>query len=224
MRLGAIVLIFALPVACAKHPPPVEDGCIGAPGAKRAFVYLHGRDQTKPSEQELHNRDVLRKLAGELGARFAIARAETPCKDDPSELCWGWSFSDEELAKTAEVVNRAADKCFAPGTRFELLGFSNGGYAVDKLVARCKLHDLVPRATKATTVGAGMFHGPLADAPPDLSTCGDLTMISGMNDTWNFDPGDHYAKAMNQRGAHVRSIHAPNMGHALLFDPLSDAL
>jgi hypothetical protein len=185
---------------------------------------LHGQDSPTPSVQEEQNRKVLRDLAHALGARIAIARADTRCKNDPSLLCWGWSFDDAELAHTAKLVDAAAGRCFAPSTDYALVGFSNGGYALDKMAARCELHTLLPHATRAVTVGAAMLKGPLGDAPVDLSTCGELTMIVGTKDEWNFDPADNYLHELTKRGARARTVHVESAAHELGFEPLRDQL
>jgi hypothetical protein len=218
---GVIAGIFFLAAACRK---PADDACIGAANAKHAFVYMHGRDERTPSSQEVHNRDVLRQLAGELDARFAIARADTPCKDAANQLCWGWAFGAAELDHAAKLADAAADKCFSHDTKYALVGFSNGGYAIDAMVARCALGKLLPRATRGVTVGAAMFKGPLGDGPTDLSTCGDLTMIVGTKDEWNFDPSDNYLHELEKRGARARTVHVPGATHELLVDPLREAL
>ena len=220
--MRSIVFIFLSLVACRK--PTGDEACIGDANAKHAFVYLHGRESRTPSSDEEHNHDVLRRLAKELDARFAMARADTACKDDASQICWGWAFDDAELEHTAKIADAAADKCFAHGTKYALVGFSNGGYAIDDMVARCQLGKLLPRATRGVTVGAAMFKGPFFGAPDDLSSCGDLTMIVGTNDQWNFDPTDNYLHELTKRGAHARTVHVPGMAHALELGPLRDAL
>jgi hypothetical protein len=216
-----IVFIFLSLVACRK--PALDDACIGEANAKHAFVYLHGREpRTAPSEEE-HDHDVLRRLAKELDARFAMARADTACKDDPSQICWGGAFDVAELEHTAKIADAAADKCFSHDTKYALVGFSNGGYAIDDMFARCQLGKLLPRATRGVSVGAAI-KGPLVEAPDDLSACGDLTMVIGTNDTGNVDPTDTYLHYLTKRGAHARTVHVAGMAHALEVGPLRDAL
>jgi hypothetical protein len=226
VRTGFVTIaIFVSLAACRKSAPVInDDACIGEASATRAFVYLHGRDSQAPSSQEMHNRDVLRRIARELGARIALPRSQLPCNDDASQICWGWGFDDGELARTAKAAQGAADRCFAHDTKYVLVGFSNGGYALDKMVARCRLGELLPHATRVVTVGAAMFKGPLADAPSDLSACGDVTMIAGTKDEWNFDPSDHYVNELKARGAHARAVHVPGGAHELAFDALRDQL
>jgi hypothetical protein len=92
------------------------------------------------------------------------------------------------------------------------------------MVARCRLATLLPRATRGVTVGAAMWKGPMGDAPADLSTCGDLTMIVGTKDEWNFDPTDNYVHELTKRGARAKTVHVDGATHELVFDPLRDAL
>ena len=223
----AIIATIVVSLAHCRKPAGDGDGsdaCIGSPSAKHAFVYLHGRDARTPLAQEEHNRDVLRRLARERDARFAIARADTACPDNKDVLCWGWAFHHDELAHTAAIAEAAANKCFSSDTKYVVVGFSNGGYALDAMFARCELRTMLPRATRAVSVGAAMLKGPLGDAPPDLAACGDLTMIAGTKDQWNFDPSDDYLHEMTKRGAHARSVHVEGMGHELVFEPLRDQL
>jgi hypothetical protein len=217
--------MFVALVACGKTAPTDDDvECIGEANAKHAVVYLHGRDSKRPSTQEMRNRDVLRRLSEKLGVRIALPRAKTQCTDDADQICWGWQFDDQELAQTAKIAQVAADKCLAHNTSYVVLGFSNGGYALDTIVARCKLAELLPHATRVVTMGASMLKGTLGDQLADRSTCGDITLIAGTNDAYNFDPGDHYVSELAAHGGHARSVHVPMAAHELDFDALAAQL
>ncbi len=196
--------------------------CIGPPNATSFAVYLHGMDAASPSEQEMTNRSVLVALAQARSLRVALPRAEMECPTQPGSICWGWSFDDVELEGATSIVRAAAEKCFGdrPAT---IIGFSNGGYLLTNLLRTCSLKDKLPRATHVITVGAGMMKGPLGSKPESLVGCGDMTMLVGDKDEFNFDPTGNLLQNLRSRNAAVREIRFDG-GHLLHRAALDDAL
>jgi len=94
----------------------------------------------------------------------------------------------------------------------------------DKMVARCKLGELLPHATRVVTVGAAMWKGPLVDAASDLSKCGDVTMIAGRTTRGTSTASDHYVKRGSPRAGACASRARPLAAHELVFDALRDQL
>ncbi len=210
-------LRFAVPVAawlacaCSRHNVARVDDlrtatCIGPADATRFAVYLHGVDEVSISDQEIHNRQSLDAIAKSLSLRIALPRASMPCPNQPASLCWGWAFDAHELDGAADAVTRAAGACFGRAKPFGLIGFSNGGYLLTKLLRTCTLHAKLPDAAWVLTVGSTMLQGPLESQPDDLSACGRLVMVSGTRDTYNFDPADHLLHALRDKRADVRGV------------------
>jgi predicted esterase len=197
--------------------------CLGPADATHFAVYLHGVDEPSVSEQELGNRQSLDTIARSLSMRIALPRASMPCANQPSSLCWGWAFDEREVDVATEAVKRAATSCFGAGHPFGLIGFSNGGYLVTKLLRTCELHDTLPEATWMLTVGSAMNHGPLEPRPEDLSRCGRLVMLVGTHDTYNFDPDDGLLHALEAKHADVSGVRFDG-GHVVPEDPTRTAL
>ncbi|MBX3231478.1 MAG: hypothetical protein KF837_29400 [Labilithrix sp.] len=179
-------------------------------------------DGATASPQEMANREVLAALARKLSVRFALPRSSMACPTQPGSICWGWSFDDAELAAAASVVRAGARACFGDGP-VTLVGFSNGGYLLNKLIRSCSLKSHVPEAVRAITVGAGVFHGPLEPSPESLTGCGELTMLVGDEDEHNFDPSGNLLRQLRAKHANVREVRYHG-GHLLNEAALGDAL
>jgi predicted esterase len=224
--LGAALAL----VGCSRepHPPSRADPlrtatCLGPTDATSFAVYLHGVDERSLSEQELENRRNLDAIASELSIRIALPRASRPCPNQPGELCWGWAFDEPELDAAATAMKDAAAQCFGPARTFGLVGFSNGGYLVTKLLRTCSFHRRPPGATWMMTVGSAMNRGPLEAAPADLSTCGRLVMLAGTGDSYNFDPDDQLLHGLEAKHADVLATRFDG-GHGIPREPTRAAL
>ncbi|MBX3200075.1 MAG: hypothetical protein KF894_18215 [Labilithrix sp.] len=168
------------------------------------------------------NRSVLAALAQTRSLRVALPRATMECPTQAGSICWGWSFDDREIEVATSIVRAAAETCFGdrPAT---VIGFSNGGYLLTNLLRTCSLKDKLPRATHLITVGAGMMRGPLGSGPESLVGCGDLTMLVGDKDEFNFDPTGNLLQNLRARNAAVREIRFEG-GHLLHRAALDDTL
>lgn len=219
------VLVFEL-VGCSRRADPHDlrtATCLGPAEATHFAVYLHGVDEPSISEQELQNRRSLDAISSSLSLRIALPRASRPCPNQPSSLCWGWAFDEQEIDAAADAVKLAATSCFGEGHPFGLVGFSNGGYVVSKLLRTCQLREKLPGATWMLTVGSSMIHGSLEPKPDDLSTCGRLVMLAGTEDTFNFDPQDQLLHALEAKHADVRGVRFEG-GHTVPQEPTRSAL
>ncbi len=196
--------------------------CIGSPDAKSFAVYLHGVDGVTASSQELGNRKVLESLAKNLSMRIALPRASKACPNDASSLCWGWTFDERELDAAATAIRTAASSCFE-GKSFGLVGFSNGGYLLTKMVRDCSLKRRVPLASWAVAAGSALFKGSLDPEPRSLSECGKLRFVTGTKDEFNFDPQHHLLDELKRKGADVGEV-AFDGGHLLAEVPLASAI
>lgn len=187
--------------------------CIGSPNAKSFAIYLHGMDGEAPSEQEMTNRAVLAALARKHSLRIALPRARLTCPSQAGSICWGWSFDDAEVRAAMPVVRDAALTCFGEKPA-AVVGFSNGGYLLTKLIRSCLLKSELPAATRVISVGAGMIKGPLEAKPESLAECGDLTMLVGTKDEYNFDPSGNLLSGLRGKNANVREVRFDG-GHLL---------
>jgi predicted esterase len=196
--------------------------CLGPSDAKSFAVYLHGMDSPSISDQELGNRQSLARAADALSMRIALPRASIPCPNQAGSLCWGWAFDEAEIDVSARAVKDAAQACFG-SQPYGLIGFSNGGYLLSKLLRTCALHVKLPTATWAVTFGSAVFKGPLEPQPASLADCGRLVIAAGTGDTYNFDPTDHLLNALKAKGADVTALRFEG-GHLVPEEPLQRAL
>lgn len=205
-------------------PAGAKLDCIGEPTAERFVVYLHGMDSEAPSEQEQHNREVLAKLAKAQGVRFALPRASMACPTRAGSVCWGWKFDEAEASAAATQIDAAATGCF-PGKPYGVLGFSNGGYLLNKLLRSCRLEAMLPKAEWLIGVGSARFEGEgeLEAEPKSLAGCGRLLLLSGREDSYNFDPKHHLYELLVAKGADVEHFEFPG-GHILEETSLKQAL
>ena len=217
-------------LACSRSPPraslpdPLRTAaCLGPADATTFAVYLHGVDEAGISDQELENRRTLDAVARKLSMRVALPRASKPCPNQPGELCWGWTFDESELDAAATAVKAAAASCFGASRPFGVIGFSNGGSLVTKLLRTCSLRQRLPGAAWAMTVGSAMNHGPLEATPTDLSACGRLVMLSGTRDAYNFDPDDQLLHGLEAKHADVHALRFEG-GHSIPYEPTQAAI
>lgn len=150
--------------------------CIGPSTATRFVVYLHGMDTPVPGSLEMKNRSRLEKVANELNMRIALPRATVNCPSRPELKCWTWAVS-ENLEPTLDRIENAANDCF-PEQKYSVLGFSNGGYLVHKLLRACAHRNFT------SLISYGAAGSWLASDPQDLSNCPlSLSMNVGKSDS-----------------------------------------
>ncbi len=97
---------------------------IGSSSARHRVVYLHGMDTYGPAWIEIRNRETLRALARDLGLFVALPRAP--------ERMWPYETAGE-YERSLSLVRSAARASFPEGSRFGVVGFSQGGYFAGRL-------------------------------------------------------------------------------------------
>lgn len=206
-----LLILSTLPVARAQE-------CLGSEKAKHSVVYLHGMDTTSPSPQEMRNREVLNDLAQKLNLRIALPRAISICPNNQNQICWGWDFSDvSSITSSLEIVSAAAKKCFSKSNHIILLGFSNGGFVVNRLIQDC----LKTPYTQFISVAAGGTWN--ANSTKDLSQCGSLVLLIGRKDSSNYKPVKEYHSWLKQNKAATTLIEFPG-SHELPSKELEQTL
>lgn len=137
------------------------------------LIYLHGLDPSKPSAQELGNRKLLSSLSKKFGLSFAVVRSKKQCRGQ--NLCWQ-AGTRAEMEASYRAIIHASRQCLPSKKKLVALGFSNGGYLLNKLVMNCVPHEFA----EIVTVGAAGRQPPKMKA--DLGTCGSLTLMIGEKD------------------------------------------
>jgi predicted esterase len=150
-----------------------SNACYGPKSAKHGVIYFHGLDQPGVGSQEKTNRRLLSTLAGQLKIRIAVPRANERCRQ--GLLCWPHQ-SAKEINKTLEQVQTQVKTCLDKRPVKGFIGFSNGGYLINKAFQLCRSDD---KARAFLVIGAA---GDLKRSPKKLSQCGQLTLAIGRND------------------------------------------
>lgn len=144
--------------AGAAHAKAPATECLGPTEAKGHLIYLHGL--TPPGEdtaEEGENRKVLEQLARELSLRIAMPRGSL-CPT--GKVCWPAADKNEVL-KTFDDIRDKAKSCWSGNPRYDLLGFSNGGYFAFKLY---KVHQ-DPQLARILATGSAGVWDPKSDQP-----------------------------------------------------------
>jgi predicted esterase len=172
-----------------------------------------------PSDQEIKNRSVLAVLAEELEMRIAVPRASSRCSENT--VCWGWALDDEDVKRALKEVANAAASCNLPDRKLGLIGFSNGGYLVVKLFRADMFKEAHPKIHWGIAVGSAMIKGPIEPHP--FRVGGQLTLIIGNKDTFNYDPEQNYLKQLRRKSPSVQLREFAG-GHELPLNETRDVI
>ncbi len=168
--------------------------CIG-PTNGVPVIYLHGIDTASPGELERSNRKNLERIARDLPARVALPRSPQTCKRG---LCW--NPNTDTPSNTDQLIKEAlrqSSSCFEPSSPPPiLLGFSSGGYLVNKILRYC----LNAPVRRLISVGAA---GTTADSDPKaLGDCLSLTLLVSQTEETR-PAAEAFASVMRARNGSV---------------------
>ncbi len=212
LLVGAGVLTTFGLVSLALMSGDVDaQGCMGDPSADRYMLYLHGLDSEKPSLQERWNRVVLRALAAREGLRIALPRAR-----QVEEGQVAWSLEREAQAETVETLEAAARACFPPGARYGVLGFSRGGFLVQRLLRSGTLPEEVDWVVLVGAGGGWSAEDPAPAVPVAL-------LVGRFDHPETIAATEAYAAWLRARSAQV-TIRRYAGGHELPLRALSEVL
>ena len=185
---------------------PRQADCIGSAGAPLRIVYLHGRDTYGPSWVEQKNRETLRALAQALDARIALPRVRG-----------GWpKGSAAALDQSRQIVARGAQRCFAAGGDFGLIGFSDGANLTNELYLQCR-PDQARWFVSVGSEGEGR-----TDRVAELQTCGRIAVVAGAHEP-TYLASKTFARKLARREADARFLEHPGV-HELPFSALRTAI
>ena len=168
-------------MARAEDSSPRQDAdlrvtCVGAADAPNRAIYLHGKRPITTPEAASGLVGPLTKTAIKLGYRFAIPMANDACVESDKTFCWRGERR-ENLERTWNAITKAASRCFGgSGMDFGVIGFSNGGYHVIKVVMK----GLVPAPRWAIAIGAAGHPGHVEGK--DFAARAPLTILAGQRD------------------------------------------
>ena len=206
----------------ASPEPQTEGGpasyptvCLGDATASKRAIFLHGIMPNSAKALESEYLGDLTILAREGGLRLAVPRSTQACKDGPQRACW-LGNDQESIARTYQTLVRSTAPCFPEGAPFGLIGFSNGGYYVGRVVMRC----LKPQPAWALTIGSA---GDLMHATSDdLGTCAPTMVLVGEKDMVK-NGARLFAEALAKKKLRVQFKTYPG-GHTVPYRLLRDLI
>jgi predicted esterase len=195
--LPGLILVFSSCATIRERPLAIE--CAGDPSAKMGIVYLHGMDVPEKSAQERQNREIITRIAAKLGARVTFPRAEARCPGGGTQICWGWKFDAAELRLLRQKITTAAVACGAPPA-FVVVGFSNGGYAVNRLFEECLFE---PGQLLVSVAAGNQPYKRITGNEKSIGKCGTLKMLVGKKDHFNNRNTHQYVEDLMGREGQV---------------------
>lgn len=166
----------------ARSKAEFQPVCLNKAESTTAFVYLHGMDIASVSDQEKTNREKLLRIAQKLHISVVVPRAISICPKNPNQICWGWAFDKSERSQTKELITSAVETCGAKKV-IALVGFSNGGYAVNSLHLHCEADVF----GKLISIGA-LFNIPGIALKYNQGCAGQMVRLIGKQDSANSNP------------------------------------
>lgn len=127
-----VAFVSSAGFAQAAVMPLFKTACVGSAAPAHHVVFLQG---IIIEGQEIDYVPLLDKIGKELGVRFAIPYSTVYCKNSETAYCWGTEEPDS-VARVYEDIRRSAGTCFSLQHEWGLLGFSNGGYHVGRVIAQ----------------------------------------------------------------------------------------
>lgn len=166
----------------AENKAEFQPVCLNKSASDTAFVYLHGMDVATVSEQEKANREKLLRIAQNLHVSVVVPRATSICPANTNQICWGWKFDQAELTQLKARIASAVVACGAKKI-IALVGFSNGGYAVNALHSRCEGDAF----GKLISIGA-MSNVQVMTLKYNQACAGQMVRLIGQQDNLNSSP------------------------------------
>ncbi len=183
------------------HPSSIntfKTVCAGSAEPTVRIIFLQGitTELTTINDTAINYTDMLDAVGKELGVRFAMPYSNVLCKSSGVNYCWG-TEEPESVARVYAMIRQSAAACFSLNQPWGVLGFSNGGYHVGRVITQGH----TPLPAWAMAVGsAGMLPALPVEA---LSRGTPFYLVIGQEDitrdkTWN------YFNELKKQGFNVR--------------------
>ena len=196
LLIASIIVILGLVLVTAYREQQnrrlAQAHVVGDEQSHKVVVYLHGMDLPSPSTQEIANRTKLDAIGKALSIKILLPRASEPCPQDHRQICWRQKTDKDVTTSLAGVL--ASLKLDTTDQITGFIGFSNGGYLVNKWIQHC----LLEKTQWVMSIGSA---GSWGDDDKSLSSCSPITLIIGRNDRY------HYKHALAFYD-HLRFLHA----------------
>lgn len=166
------------------------------------IIYFHGLDKDPPKIAEISRQTQFETLSKRLNANIWIARSSQNCKN---LKCWPHQ-SPEAIKQEWEKIKSSSSGCIDFDKPTGLIGFSNGGYYVTKLMQTCQYPNVI----------WGVATGSSGNMSSSL--CGDLHLLIGKRDL-TYTKAKNFFLSMKKKHTHI-FFHDFHGGHDLNFDSL----
>ena len=129
-RYGFIVILMLLAaVFLFNKYKKVQSIELGSPSSYITWVYLCGLTCDWYDSLELENRNKLSVIGKKLGIKFIALKPMFRCIQFDNKLCWPHDSREETLRVYDQILNKLS------GIKISgFIGFSNGGFFLNKLV------------------------------------------------------------------------------------------
>ncbi len=179
---------------------------LGDHSQHKAWIYLCGLTQNFNSEQEIKNRKLLDIIGLATKTKFIAIQPTNRCSEFDNKLCWPHD-DDTALQNTYQYILKASNGHGIAG----FIGFSNGGFFLNKLVQKQQLN--VP----IISIGSAGF---VASAPYE----NDIYLIIGKQDEYHYEHALNFAKSA-KKYPHLRTkVIEHEGGHEIPVEPLISLL
>ncbi len=153
---------------------PLPGPCFGNKNTERQIIYLHGMGAPYTSGPVAYESELI-KLADGINARIAAPQSIERCSKDASKVCWG-NEEIRSITNTYKNILASVASCIDTQKPFTIIGFSNGGYHLGRVVMR----DLEPRSSQTIAIAsAGDIRIAAGD---DLSAASPFLLLIGNAD------------------------------------------
>ncbi|SME90496.1 hypothetical protein [Pseudobacteriovorax antillogorgiicola] len=189
-----------------------QEACYGSKSAKTGMIYFHGIDNPSPDAMERENRRHLEKVALKENLRIFVPRGTLECR--PGKVCWA-HYTINRARQVFQRVKAQSQNCLGQATLKIAMGFSNGGYLVNRLFVSCAFN-------KEQVVIVAGARGHSSSVPDQAKECGSLMIHIGKRDQM-YARAQRYHEDLKKRNFPV--FFSPFDGaHELRYKPLKELI
>lgn len=178
---------------------------LGNVNSERTWVYLCGLTNDFNSVDEQANRQIIDKISRDLGIRVLAIKPKHRCAKYNNMLCWPHN-TRKQVFNTYNYIKNTTKRIPILGW----IGFSNGGFFLNKLVQYQKLNAPI------VSIGSGGYLG--GEAVPNK-----VYLLIGKQDEYHYENAKNLYKQSLKSEVHIELIEYSG-GHVIAKEPLERLL